>query len=77
MRILSQFGVVFPFSLPDLAQAKSVLEFSSVCSFEAKEEVKEKKKTNTSKSQEQSRKPLEKWHKYGLVHGSYRRCYSE
>ncbi|XP_026051384.1 protein phosphatase 1 regulatory subunit 36 isoform X2 [Carassius auratus] len=29
--------------------------------FEAKEEVKEKKKTNTSKSQEQSRKPLEKW----------------
>ncbi|KAK2873125.1 hypothetical protein Q8A67_023022 [Cirrhinus molitorella] len=31
--------------------------------FEAKEEVKEKKKTNTSKSQEQSRKPLEKWQK--------------
>ncbi|XP_042604087.1 protein phosphatase 1 regulatory subunit 36 [Cyprinus carpio] len=29
--------------------------------FEAKEEVKEKKKTNTSKSQGQSRKPLEKW----------------
>ncbi|XP_059381656.1 protein phosphatase 1 regulatory subunit 36 isoform X2 [Carassius carassius] len=29
--------------------------------FEPKEEVKEKKKTNTSKSQEQSRKPLEKW----------------
>ncbi|XP_073688908.1 protein phosphatase 1 regulatory subunit 36 [Garra rufa] len=31
--------------------------------FEAKEEVKEKKKTNTSKSQEHSRKPLEKWQK--------------
>ncbi|XP_052444674.1 protein phosphatase 1 regulatory subunit 36 isoform X3 [Carassius gibelio] len=40
---------------------QSLLQFSFVCSFEAKEEVKEKKKTNTSKSQEQSRKPLEKW----------------
>ncbi|KAI2650996.1 Protein phosphatase 1 regulatory subunit 36 [Labeo rohita] len=36
------------------------LEFTR---FEAREEVKEKKKTNTSKSQEQSRKPLEKWQK--------------